>query len=267
MNRSTDVFPPAWASAYGDDAYGLWAELTYGNATQRLRWIEPGTFLMGSGDGLDASATGVETPQHPVTLTRGYWLADTPCTQAFWLAVVADNPSRFADDVNCPVEQVSFEDIRTRFLPILQAALGDAAQAQLPSEAQWEYACRAGTLTSFAYGETVTSRQANCGNFSLEARTTKQSGHIRHRTMRVGRLPPNRWGLFDMHGNVWEWCRDGQRPYAATAAVDPEGPPDYSRVVRGGSWFYDAQNARSATRSSELVSGSGSDLGFRWTLS
>ncbi|MFO1496024.1 MAG: formylglycine-generating enzyme family protein [Lysobacterales bacterium] len=249
MNRYPDAFPPAWASAYGDDAYGLWAELTLGNATQRLRWIEPGTFLMGSEDDVVASATGLEKPEHPVTLTHGYWLADTACTQAFWLAVVpGDNPSRLADDLNCPVEQISFEDIEDGFLPLLQAALGDAAQVQLPSEAQWEYACRAGTQTAFAHGETVTLGQVNCGDFSFEAVKTKQIGQIRKRTVPVASLPPNPWGLHEMHGNVWEWCRDGPRHYTPASTVDPEGALGMRRAVRGGSWIRDALYARSAYR-------------------
>ncbi|MBL8297815.1 MAG: formylglycine-generating enzyme family protein [Rhodanobacteraceae bacterium] len=264
VNRYPDVFPPAWASAYGDDAYGLWAELTCNDATQRLRWIAPGTFLMGSEGAL---ADEDEKPQHPVTLSQGYWLADTACTQAFWLAVVAgDNPSHFPQDLNCPVERVSLWDIETRFLPVLQAALGEVAQVQLPSEAQWEYACRAGTRTAFAYGDTVTLEQVNYGDGSFANQQKKEKQPFRRRTVPVASLPPNPWGLYEMHGNVWEWCRDGRRDYAAAAVVDPEGPPGEIHAVRGGSWLYDARDARSAFRGALRGSLRFGYLGFRWCL-
>jgi formylglycine-generating enzyme len=247
------LFPPTWASAFGDDEYGLWADLTYREVTQRLRWIEPGEFWMGSSE-TESGREDREGPQHRVTLTQGFWLADTACTQAFWLAVVGGkNPSRFTEDAENPVEQVSWDDITQQFLPVLQSLLGAAVKVELPSEAQWEYACRAGTSTAFSFGDQIDSTLAN---FGYDAK----------KTVPVTRFAANPWGLMQMHGNVWEWCRDGWRKYS-DEAVDPEGPRRHSRrALRGGSWVYEARHVRSAFRSALAPGLRPGDFGFRFSL-
>jgi len=140
-------FPLRWASAWGEDEYGLWMRLELGEARQRFRWIAPGTFRMGS-PADEPGRNGDEVP-HEVTLSEGYWLADTACTQALWQAVTGRNPSRFREQPGQPVEQVSWNEVQD-FLAELNRRL-PGLEARLPSEAEWEYACRAGTTTPFSF--------------------------------------------------------------------------------------------------------------------
>ena len=237
--------------AFGLDAtYGVYADLTletlHGRATQRLRWIEPGRFLMGSPED-EPERFDDEGPQHWVTLTRGYWLADTACTQALWQAVMGDKPSHFTGDPERPVELVDWRRVQD-FLRALEALL-PCVLADLPTEAEWEYACRAGTATPFSFGATITPEQVNYHGNSPYVSGAK--GLYRESTVPVKSLPANPWGLYEMHGNVWEWCADGQRDYTPDPVDDPTGPlvGDYQpRVVRGGSWYDLARLARSAYR-------------------
>lgn len=253
---------------FGVDQYGLYADMCVDSVTQRFRWIEPGEFLMGSPEN-ESDRGENEGPQHRVRISEGYWLGDTACTQAFWLAVMGgDNPSQFSDDLQNPVEQVSWDDVQA-FLRKLQQKLPEGNEPALPTEAQWEYACRAGTISPFSPGENVTTAKANFNGDYLYADAAK--GEYREKTVPVRSLAPSRWGLYEMHGNVDEWCADDLREYPQIAAsgvvVDPVGPTEpgprtirgggswfgmagrrVSRVVRGGSWFDGAQYARSAYR-------------------
>lgn len=224
-----DPFPPFWASAWGEDEFGLYAEFEVKDVAQRCRWLAPGRFLMGTPeDGPERRDN--EGPQHEVTLS-GFWLADTACTQALWLAVMGDNPSHSKDHPNNPVETVSWDNCREFFAKLNESVPGLAAG--FPTEAQWEYACRAGTTTAYSFGQAFDPKLANIGN----------------NTVPVASLPPNPWGLYEMHGNIWEWCADGYGPYQAESQTDPERPPQgRGRVLRGGSWFHGAQFARSAYR-------------------
>ena len=250
--RRPPAFPPAWADAWGDDRFGLWAEFNVGEVVQRLRWVEPGEFWMGSPDDEPARSSN-EGPRHRVRLV-GFWLADSACTQALWQAVLGSNPSHFTGDAALPVEQVSWDDVQG-FLQRLQAGLPEGSAPVLPTEAQWEYACRAGTETPFSFGATISTAQANYdGNYPYGK---APKGPYRERTAPVKSLPANAWGLYQMHGNVWEWCADDQRDYAGTALADgaredPWGPVSQElgahRAVRGGSWFYRAGSLRSAFR-------------------
>ena len=269
--RSPHPFPPPFADAWGDDAFGLWADVELsasgerGAVVQRLRWIEPGSFLMGSPeDELERDTD--EGPQHQVTLTEGFWLADTACTQALWQAVTGANPSHFSGDPERPVEQVRWQNVQG-FLRKLEA-LAPGCRAALPTEAQWEYACRAGTDTPFSFGEQITPEQVNYNGKYPYAGGEK--GLYREQTAPVKSLPPNPWGLYEMHGNVWEWCRDGLRKYDSEPREDPTGPvleaEDVPRVVRGGSWFSDARWARSAYRRTWLPGYRLRDQGFRLSL-
>jgi formylglycine-generating enzyme required for sulfatase activity len=270
-----DPFPPLCGTAWGDDRYGLWCEIDVGGVVQRLRWIEPGEFWMGSTDeerkrlgerGNDDWKKWIqnEAPRHRVKLTRGFWLADTACTQALWQAAVGDTPSHFTGDPQLPVEQVSWNDVTQKFLPTLNRQL-NGAEALLPTEAQWEYACRAGTETAYHFGEQIHSDQVNHdGKFPAPG---GRKGEYRQKTVAVKALPTNAWGLHQMHGNLWEWCADALRTYGAELVEDPDGGQGgASRVVRGGSWGIGARRARSASRL-HLHRGSRSrSYGFRFAL-
>ena len=257
---------PTWATEYGRDRYGLYAEFTiktrHGQAIQRLRWIEPGTFLMGSPDS-EPGRYSDEGPQHPVTLTRGFWLADTACTQALWQAVTGENPSRFREQPGQPVEQVSWNEVQD-FLAELNRRL-PGLEARLPSEAEWEYACRAGTTTPFSFGENITAEQVNYDGNHPYAGGVK--GVYRLQTVPVGSLPANPWGLYEMHGNVCEWCADWYGDYPTTPQVDPRGAPSGdARVFRGGSCNYFGRDVRSAVRRRREPGGHYGSVGFRLAL-
>ncbi|OHX35612.1 hypothetical protein BJL95_15415 [Methylomonas sp. LWB] len=268
--RFPDPFPPPFASAWGDDRYGLWAAIEVdggdvGVVTQLFRWIESGTFLMGSPDD-EPERYDNEGPQHPVTISQGFWLADTACSQALWFAVMGNNPSLFKNDLNNPVEQVSWLDVQA-FLGKLQVLL-PGCQADLPSEAEWEYACRAGTTTPFSFGANITTAQVNYdGNYPY---ASDEQGRYWQRTgtVPVRSLPANPWGLREMHGNVWEWCKDGRRDYSAKVQVDPLGPTsqDLPGAIRGGSWNNGARRTRSAFRGGARPDHSIKNLGFRLCL-
>jgi formylglycine-generating enzyme required for sulfatase activity len=268
--RRPPAFPPDWADAWGDDACGLWADFAVAGVVQRMRWIEPGTFWMGSPDD-QPERYDREGPRHRVRLTQGFWLADTACTQALWQAVTGQNPSHFKGDDALPVEQVSWDDVQA-FLQRVPA-LCEGCSPVLPTEAQWEYACRAGSETPFSFGGQITPALANYdGNYPYAGGA---KGEYRGRTVPVKSLPRNAWGLYQMHGNVWEWCADGLREYAKTAREgeaidDPEGPgPDQQgafRAVRGGSWFFDARFVRSAYRIAYQRGNRLHSLGFRVAL-
>ena len=255
-----DVFPPPWASEWEEDAeWGLAATLNLNGVKQTFRWIQPGTFLMGSPEDEPQRIAERET-QHEVTLTRGYWLADTACTQALWQAVMGDNPSQFKDDPANPVEQVSWNDVQT-FLDRLNELVPGLA-AGLPSEAQWENACRAGTTTPFSFGENITPAQVNYnGEFPY---ADGKKGQFRARTVPVKSLPPNPWGLYEMHGNVWEWCADRFGNYPQGPQTDPSGPPEgVERVLRGGSWYFRGRDCRATYRSGDEPGNRSLHTGFR----
>ena len=254
---------PAWASEIGRDRYGVYLDATIAGVVQRLRWIEPGEFRMGSPPD-EPERFNDEGPQHRVRLTRGFWLADTACTQALWQAVMGDNPSHFRDDAHQPVERVSWDDVQ-RFLAKLRVLL-PGAEADLPSEAEWEYACRAGTTTPFSFGETIDTQQANYhGNYPYAGGA---QGEYRQTTVPVKTFPANAWGLYEMHGNVWEWCADGLRRYDGAECEDPRGPEGErdSRVVRGGSWDDGGWYVRSAYRSWSGPGDRNHRVGFRLAL-
>ncbi|MCX7099170.1 MAG: formylglycine-generating enzyme family protein [Methylococcales bacterium] len=250
-------FPAPWASAWGEDAIGFWMAFTYKGVQQMFRWIESGTFTMGSP--LDeAERFSIETP-HTVTLSVGYWLADTTVTLALWVAVMEANPSHFQCDEK-PVDTVSWHDAQA-FIAKLNG-LNPELALYLPSEAQWEYACRAGTVTPFAFGDQIDASLVNFdGNYPYN--NGKKSAY-REQTVAVKSLPPNAWGLYEMHGNVWEWCQDVYGAYPGGAVTDPLGPAigDF-RVLRGGSWIRYGRLCRSAFRRNSSPNLAGYGRGFR----
>lgn len=224
--------PPDWATGWGQDPYGVFVEFTVDEVIQKMRWIPPGRFQMGSPESEKDRLSG-EGPQHEVTLSQGFWMFDTLCTQALWQAVMGDNPSRF-EGKKRPAEKVSVDDVQM-FIETLNDRIS-GLELTLPSEAQWEHACRAGTTTAYSYGDKADPALMNVNESNI-AETTP-----------VDRYPPNPWGLYDMHGNVWERCRDSFRSYEAMPALDPEGPETDDRVMRGGSWARVARFARAAFR-------------------
>jgi formylglycine-generating enzyme required for sulfatase activity len=202
-----------------------------------------------------------EQPTHTVTLDS-FYMSQYEVTQKQWRDIMVTNPSYFKDCDNCPVEQVSWDDIQD-FLRKLNAQTGK--KYRLPTEAEWEYACRAGTTTPFNTGENLTTAQANYnGNYPWK---NNAKGEYRQKTTPVGSFSPNAWGLYDMHGNVWEWCSDWYGSYNSAAVTNPKGPSSgTSRVLRGGSWTLNAVHCRSANRYS-LTPVNRDDLnGFRIAL-
>jgi sulfatase modifying factor 1 len=254
-------FPTPWASEWGEDEFGLWMALIFQGVRQAFRWILPGTFLMGSPK--SEPERYYDETQHPVTLTQGYWLADTACTQALWEAVTGENPAYFKDDANNPVERVSWNSVQ-EFIARLNSLVPEL-EARLPTEAQWEYACRAGTTTPFSFGENITPEQVN---YNGEYRYAGgKRGLYRGKTVPVKSLPPNPWDLYEMHGNVWEWCQDWYGDYPAEPGVDPIGPSEGAhRVLRGGSGRSGGKRVRSAHRRRGGVPDDRGGIGFRLSL-
>jgi formylglycine-generating enzyme required for sulfatase activity/serine/threonine protein kinase len=245
-------------------------EFTVYGLSLEMLWCAPGIFEMGSPEGkkitrfFSHKIVGAESGrqlnevQHEVTLTQGFWLGKHPVTQAQWEKVMGSNSSRFRG-VGRPVERVSWDAAMSFCLRLTElerkaGRLPAGMTYQLPTEAQWEYACRAGTKTAYAFGDSLNSDQANIYGGPEE-------------TTNMGKYPANGWGFCDMHGNVWEWCADWYGDYPSGAARDPIGLADGSvRVLRGGSWSYSADSARSASRDCRVPASSDSILGFRLSL-
>lgn len=211
--------------------------------------LEAGEFRMGSANGETD-----ERPVHTVRISRPFYLGKYEVTQAQWQAVMGKNPSYFTGDDTRPVEQVSWEDVQ-QFIGKLNAKEG-VALYRLPTEAEWEYAARAGTTTAYSFGEDP----KQLPDYAWYDRNLVGTTHP------VGQRQPNPWGLYDLYGNVWEWVQDWYGDYAAATVTDPPGPSSGSaRVVRGGSgsWGSDARDCRSATRGGLAPGYRGSYLGFR----
>ncbi len=254
------------------DAIGPFAEFTIlaanGEHSQLLRYIPPGQFVMGSPES-ELERNDDEGPQHLVTISQGFWLADTACTQGLWQAIMGENPSHFNQknhgSAQHPVENVSWDEVQI-FLQKL-ASLLPSCQPSLPTEAEWEYACRAGTSTPFSFGTTISAEQVNYYGDSYDG---GPQGECRGHTVAVKELPANSSGLYQMHGNVWEWCADAPRDYGVDAVVDPGLLDDVAvkdlRVLRGGGWINSARYARSAYRGQGGPGGRSDDVGFRFVL-
>jgi formylglycine-generating enzyme required for sulfatase activity len=207
----------------------------------RLAWIAPGKFLMGSPP--REIQRREDEPQHGVTLTRGFFLAIHPVTQAQWKAVMGSNPSRFRGEAN-PVENVSWDDC-IEFCARLTRK--DGPVYRLPTEAEWEYACRAGTAGAFHTGAMLSTDQANFDGRDVYA--SEAPGTFRGETTPGGHFAANAWSLHDMHGNVHEWCADWYGDYPPEHVTDPLGPPlGDARVLRGGSWLSAPWYCRCASR-------------------
>jgi formylglycine-generating enzyme required for sulfatase activity len=228
-----------------------------------LAWIGPGRFTMGSpSDELDRGLD--EGPAIPMQIQQGFWMGKYEVTQGEYLAIMGINPSHYAGDPARPVEKVSWQDAVEYCSKLTKrdreaGRLPDGYSYRLPTEAEWEYACRAGTKTRFSFGDDPDySRIEDHGWYT---------GNSRSITHPVGTKRPNSWGLYDMHGNVWEWCQDYLN--RANSSESPKGTRQLRsslRGARGGSWLYDAHFCRSANRDDYFPSNRCSDLGFRVIL-
>jgi formylglycine-generating enzyme len=221
----------------------------------KFAWIPAGTFKMGS-----IKEKVPAEKQHQVTLTRGFYLAIYPVTQAPWREIMGNNPSRTIGESH-PVEQVSRDECQ-EFL--LRLSNRESHVYRLPTEAEWEYACRAGTTTPFSFGETISTDQANYnGDDVYPYSENPKKGSNRGKTTPVGNFPANAWGLHDMHGNVWERCSDGYAKYSADPVVDPQVLAGRGHVLRGGSYGDHPVDLRSAFRTREVRANRDDRTGFR----
>jgi formylglycine-generating enzyme required for sulfatase activity len=222
--------------------------------------IPPGTFLMGSPP-TERDRNETSETQHPVAV-RSFYMSKSEVTQAVWQAIMGQNPSKYPGGDN-PVEAVSWFDAM-EFCERLSRRTGKLYR--LPSEAEWEYTCRAGTTTPFAFGDTITTEYVNFdGNFAYGA---APHGVLRNRTIPAGSLGmANAFGIYEMHGNVWEWCMDWYHDTYQGAPTDGsawEMPPSQARVLRGGSWDNGGLNSRCANRNAGApVSKFVGRIGFR----
>lgn len=261
QNRhSPPTFPHAWASEWGQDQYGLWQAFTYKNIRHTFRWIPPGTFMMGAPAN---EAGGVSWGSlHQVMLSKGFWVGETTVTQALWQVVMDTNPSYFKGDER-PVEYVSWDDCQ-QFIDTLSQVHPDL-RLRLPWEAEWEYACRADTSTPYSFGgkDDLTLEKVNYsgkwGNHNAVGETKS-----------VKDYPANRWGLYEMHGNVWEWCQDAwQDSLGAVVVTDPKRQAtikEAKRVLRGGSWYDSGRVCRSSSRDWFVLDYRNFNIGFRLFL-
>ncbi len=260
---SPPIFPATWASEWGEDQYGLWMAFSYQGNRHAFRWIPPGAFYFGRDE---AIREGDE--KNKITFEEGFWLGEFPVTQGLYQAVMGENPSHFEDKLeseNLPVEQASWHDAQ-KFITALNE-LHPELNTYLPLEAQWEYACRAGTTTLFWFGDQIDLEKVNYnGKWSWNEKTDGDNpeGALK-RTNQQGDYPANLWGLFDMHGNVDEWCLEpwqethNEMPVIISLAeVLPKqieqslqlAQDDKEQVfpLRGGSCYGRGQGCRSAFR-------------------
>ena len=227
--------------------------------TMKFVWIEPGTFLMGATKD-EVSPTSDELPQHEVTISRGFFLAKHELTQEQWASLMETRPwrdQRFARDWRSyPAVYISWEDV-LEFIDRMNEWAG-ADIYRLPTEAEWEYAARAGSTDPWSFGDRLRDLVRYAWFDSNAWRAGNQFGHP------VGLLMPNSWGLYDMHGNVWEWVQDWYGDYGEAPQVDPPGPAAGTlRVTRGGGFTDGYEDQRSASRSANLPVDRFSNVGAR----
>jgi formylglycine-generating enzyme required for sulfatase activity len=206
--------------------------------------LPAGAFTMGSPE--TEAAREAQERRHRVTIGKPFYLGVYEVTQAEWAKVMGSNPSTFAGCDRCPVEQISYLDIE-RFIDRLNGR-SSWPGFRLPTEAEWEYACRAGGAGAYGSADTIDAADANIRG---------------DRTRPAGSYAPNAWGLFDMAGNVWEWTSDSYTPYPGVTAPETPAFTLDRKVIRGGSWLFDADSARCALRYTHRPQDSGPSLGFR----
>jgi len=224
--------------------------------------IRRGSFQMGNYENDNGIAS-----LHKVKLSKDFWIGKTEVTQDQWFKIMGNEeihpnkPSPFRGlNPNYPVVSVSYLDIEI-FLEKLNE-LAEGFKFRIPTEAEWEYACRAGTKTPFSYGSYLVDTLANY-NAKIPSQYSVPGMFLGH-PKPVGSYPVNQWGLHDMHGNVWEWVSDWYAPYSKNKVIDPSGPTSgKEKVIRGGSWYYGAENAKSSHRRIHTPKLWGFSIGFR----
>ena len=239
----------------------------------KLCWCPPGRFLMGSPP--DEPNRRADEAQVEVTLTRGFWMGKYEVTEGQWKRIAGALPggATLGTGDDFPVQSVSYleaEEFCRTLTARFQASGGlpEEWEFRLPTEAQWEYACRAGTTTATSFGDRLSSRQANFGGKPYNG---AEAGPSLNRAAKVGSYPPNAWGLQDMHGNAFEWCRDwyharlpgGDDPDLSSEKGTPNRDGTFSRVRRGGAWNDDGMYCRSALRLRYEPERSSDHIGFR----
>ncbi len=225
----------------------------------KFRFISPGNFMMGSPQ--DEQNRNKDETQHLITLKKGYYIGVTEVTQHQWRKMMEKNPSEFqTNGDNFPVESVSWFDVQAFIRKLNDIESTD--KYRLPTEAEWEYACRAGTTTPFAFGKCLSPNLANYdGRYSA---INCPNGKFNKKTVPAATYPANDWGLYDMHGNVWEWCQDWYGKIYVNKATDPGGPlSGRYKVIRGGGWDFLDHDLRSANRDRSLPDRGLKHIGFR----
>ena len=226
--------------------------------------IPPGSFVMGS-PLTEKERNGTESPQTHVTISKEFWIGKNEVTQREYFALIGNNPSTFTGDLNRPVESLKWQEAKNYCLQLteLERVAGRVPtgyEYRLPTEAEWEYACRAGTTTRFSYGDDLD--YAQLGNYAWFMVNSSNSTHG------VGQKLPNPWGLYDIHGNVWEMCLDyWSLSYSGGNVTDPKGANSgIGRSARGGSYKYYGLDCRSAIRYTYYPDDRNSQVGFRVVL-
>ncbi|MCW8129061.1 MAG: SUMF1/EgtB/PvdO family nonheme iron enzyme [Planctomycetota bacterium] len=255
-----------------------------GNVSLEFALLPAAKFVMGSPH--DEDGRDKDELTHYVRLTKPFYMGIYPVTQAQYEAVTGTNPSRFkgeTDSPRRPVERVSWKEIREKFLPAIQPFAPQGWFYRLPTEAEWEYACRAGSAEAYFFGPKLNSRQAlfkwdsshrTGDTYIMKKPSTSRLSSLRPgeawpETLEVGVFPPNAFGLYDMHGNVWEWCEDYYHPdfYHREPALDPVNTEESNlHVLRGGSWNYSDKYCRSAKRYQSQRDARFFNIGFRLVL-
>lgn len=254
------------SSGYSQEKNDLFALLDEALSDNRIEMAtcSAGSFKMGSP--LDEDARYKNEFQHKVTFTKPYQISKYEITQAQYLAIMGENPSYFKFENN-PVENVSWEEAKSfcdKLNEKYKSKLPSGYRFDLPTEAQWEYACRAGTETQLNSGKNLTTRTGKCPNLEEVSWYYENSDKKTHP---VGMKKANAWGIYDMHGNVWEWVRDWYGKYSDEETIDPTGPEKSTkRVFRGASWGDYAMYHRSARRIIIDPYYRFIDLGFRIVL-
>ena len=255
-------------SAFFTNESDLKANMTImlpGDVPLELAWCPAGVFMMGSPAG--EAERDDDEPLHQVKISKGFWMGIYPVTQKQYTAVMGSNPSNYDGFDSHPVENVTWFDAKDFCKRALKLAqnIPDGMTFDLPTEAQWEYACRAGTKTPFHFGDKLNGEQANCDG-TRPYGTTQEGANI-DCTCNVGSYAPNAWGLYDMHGNVWEWCNDWYGPYQEGFVADPQGAANGTKhSERGGSWRNAAKRCRAAIRRKSAPEDVYDNLGFRVIL-
>jgi formylglycine-generating enzyme required for sulfatase activity len=276
LNLSALALVPLRSRPWEDEA--ATTKLIENSLGMKLIRIEPGTFMMGSP--MNEEGRNDNEQQHLVDITRPFYMGKYEVTQAEYEKVIGKNPSEFRaarngqaqDPRRFPVEMVSWNDAKEfcgRLTQMERQAgrITSAMEYTLPTEAEWEYCCRAGTKTQFHVGATISTEQANFNGTTVYG--NGNPGIARSMVTPVGSFPPNPWGLCDMHGNVCEWCEDWHDGtyYPVSPRKDPTGPKDGSiRMLRGGSWTYRPHDCRSALRDGIDAGYRGNFCGFRVVL-